>query len=81
MTIEAKAALFIMLGQTAEKTVAQIENIVPNELLLDISRVRLGSHCAGQGAGRHSCIGSDLPLNFHPVAIRVSADVTPFGAG
>jgi hypothetical protein len=23
----------------------------------------------------------DLPLNFHPVAIRVSADVTPFGAG
>ena len=24
---------------------------------------------------------ADLPLNFHPVAIRVSADVTPFGAG
>ncbi|WP_210245503.1 hypothetical protein [Tardiphaga sp. vice304] len=23
----------------------------------------------------------DLPLNFHPVAIRASADVTPFGAG
>jgi hypothetical protein len=23
----------------------------------------------------------DLPLNFHPLAIRVSADVTPFGAG
>jgi hypothetical protein len=23
----------------------------------------------------------DLPLKFHPVAIRVSADVTPFGAG
>jgi hypothetical protein len=22
----------------------------------------------------------DLPLNFHPVAVRVSADVTPFGA-
>jgi hypothetical protein len=25
-------------------------------------------------------IHSDLPLKFHPVAIRVSADVTPFGA-
>jgi hypothetical protein len=24
---------------------------------------------------------SDLPLKFHPTAIRVSADVTPFGAG
>ncbi|MCK1684369.1 hypothetical protein [Bradyrhizobium sp. 145] len=23
---------------------------------------------------------SDLPLKFHPVAVRVSADVTPFGA-
>jgi hypothetical protein len=23
----------------------------------------------------------DLPLKFHPVAIRVSGDVTPFGAG
>jgi NDP-sugar pyrophosphorylase family protein len=22
----------------------------------------------------------DLPLNFHPAAIRASADVTPFGA-
>ena len=26
-------------------------------------------------------IETDLPLKFHPVAIRVSADVTPFGAG
>ncbi len=26
-------------------------------------------------------IPDDLPLKFHPVAIRVSADVTPFGAG
>jgi hypothetical protein len=24
--------------------------------------------------------GRDLPLNFHPAAIRVSADFTPFGA-
>jgi para-nitrobenzyl esterase len=24
--------------------------------------------------------GADLPLNFHPAAIRASADVTPFGA-
>jgi hypothetical protein len=23
---------------------------------------------------------TDLPLNFHPAAIRVSANVTPFGA-
>ena len=22
----------------------------------------------------------DLPLNFHPVAVRASTDVTPFGA-
>ncbi|MGY4411976.1 tetratricopeptide (TPR) repeat protein [Bradyrhizobium sp. LB7.1] len=26
-------------------------------------------------------IGNDLPPKFHPVAIRASADVTPFGAG
>jgi hypothetical protein len=25
--------------------------------------------------------GDDLPLNFHPVAIRASAVDTPFGAG
>ena len=25
-------------------------------------------------------IFSDLPLNFHPAAIRASANVTPFGA-
>ena len=23
---------------------------------------------------------ADLPLNFHPAAVRVSANVTPFGA-
>jgi hypothetical protein len=26
-------------------------------------------------------VASDLPLNYHPVAIRVSAVDTPFGAG
>ena len=26
-------------------------------------------------------INADLPLKFHPVEVRVSADVTPFGAG
>lgn len=25
-------------------------------------------------------VAGDLPLKFHPVAVRVSADVTPFGA-
>jgi hypothetical protein len=25
-------------------------------------------------------IANDLPLKFHPVGVRVSADVTPFGA-
>lgn len=34
MNLEAQAALFIMLGQTAEKTVAQIEDVVPKETLL-----------------------------------------------
>jgi hypothetical protein len=34
MTFEAKAALFLMLGQTADRTVAQIEDIVPKETLL-----------------------------------------------
>jgi hypothetical protein len=32
------------------------------------------------GADRELFGSADLPLNFHPVAIRVSADVTPFGA-
>ena len=26
------------------------------------------------------CDDADLPLNFHPAAIRASANVTPFGA-
>ena len=26
-------------------------------------------------------LATDLPLKFHPEAIRVSADVTPFGVG
>lgn len=34
MKIETKAALFLMLGQTAERTIAQIEEAVPNETLL-----------------------------------------------
>jgi hypothetical protein len=36
---------------------------------------------AGAVAGVVDWISGDLPLNFHPLAIRVSADVTPFGAG
>jgi hypothetical protein len=34
MKIETKAALFLMLGQTAERTVAEIKDVVPNETLL-----------------------------------------------
>lgn len=34
MTLDGKAALFLMLGQAAEKAVAQIEHIVPKETLL-----------------------------------------------
>jgi hypothetical protein len=34
MTIDARAALFIMLGQAAEKSVALVEDIVPKEALL-----------------------------------------------
>jgi hypothetical protein len=34
MTLDSRAALFIMLGQTAAQTVASIENLVPPESLL-----------------------------------------------
>ena len=34
MNIETRAALFLMLGQTAERTIAQTENVVPRETLL-----------------------------------------------
>ena len=34
MTIDARAALFIMLGQAAEKTISLVEDIVPKEELL-----------------------------------------------
>lgn len=34
MNFEARAALFVLLGQTAEKTVARIDDIVPKETLL-----------------------------------------------
>src|SRR4051794_9460129 len=34
MTIDAKAALFLMLGQAAEKTVSKLESVVPKETLL-----------------------------------------------
>jgi hypothetical protein len=34
MTIDAKAALFLMLGQAAEKTVSTLEDVVPKESLL-----------------------------------------------
>ncbi|MGB6078644.1 MAG: Swt1 family HEPN domain-containing protein [Xanthobacteraceae bacterium] len=33
MTVDAKAALFIMLGQAAERTVAKLEDIVPQDSL------------------------------------------------
>jgi hypothetical protein len=33
MKVDAQAALFLMLGQAAEKTVAKIEDIVPKESL------------------------------------------------
>lgn len=34
MTLDSRAALFVMLGQTAERTVGKIENVVPRESLL-----------------------------------------------
>jgi hypothetical protein len=34
MSVDAKAALFVMLGQTAEKTVAGMEDVIPRESLL-----------------------------------------------
>jgi hypothetical protein len=33
-----------------------------------------------QGITRQSSELADLPLNFHPAAVRASANVTPFGA-
>ncbi|MBS0166268.1 MAG: hypothetical protein JSR29_09320 [Nitrospira sp.] len=34
MTFDSRAALFVMLGQTAERTVGKIDNVVPRESLL-----------------------------------------------
>jgi hypothetical protein len=34
MSVDAQAALFLMLGQAAEKTVAKLEQVVPRETLL-----------------------------------------------
>jgi hypothetical protein len=34
MTVDSRAALFLMLGQVAEKTVAKVEDVVPRESLL-----------------------------------------------
>lgn len=34
MTLDSRAALFLMLGQTAEKSVAKLEELVPQETLL-----------------------------------------------
>jgi hypothetical protein len=34
MTVDSTASLFVMLGQTAEKTIAQIEEVVPKDSLL-----------------------------------------------
>ena len=34
MTVDSKAALFLMLGQAAERTISKIENVVPKESLL-----------------------------------------------
>jgi hypothetical protein len=34
MTLDSAASLFVMLGQTAEKTVAKIDSVVPKESLL-----------------------------------------------
>jgi len=31
MTLDSTASLFVMLGQTAEKTVAKIDSVVPKE--------------------------------------------------
>lgn len=34
MTVDARAALFLMLGQAAERTVAKLEQVVPKDVLL-----------------------------------------------
>ncbi|MDA9533158.1 Swt1 family HEPN domain-containing protein [Bradyrhizobium sp. CCBAU 25338] len=34
MTVDSRAALFLMLGQAAERTVSQLEEVVPKEALL-----------------------------------------------
>ena len=34
MTLDSTASLFVLLGQTAEKTVAKIDSVVPKESLL-----------------------------------------------
>lgn len=34
MTIDSKAALFVMLGQTAEHSIAKLDTVAPTESLL-----------------------------------------------
>jgi hypothetical protein len=46
--------------------------------------IRSTAYAIAMKDGRPFGIGglweNDLPLNFHPAAVRVSANVTPFGA-
>ena len=67
-----------------ETTTLYLDRVLLVDPVVSISLTSLNSP-----ASAHLCIwllkGSlrqaDLLLNFHPVAIRVSADVTPFDAG
>jgi hypothetical protein len=43
MSIDATASLFVMLGQTAEKTIAKIDDVVPKETLLLSNEIDLAT--------------------------------------
>ena len=47
---------------------------------LDHAREKIGAWVSDYNHRRPHSSLADLPLNFHPSAIRVSADFTPWGA-
>jgi hypothetical protein len=51
------------------------------ESIKTLRHIALNENKSVHDYARMAGVGGDLPLKFHPVAIRVSADFTPSGAG
>ena len=50
MKVDTTAALFLMLGQAANKTVLAVEDLVPRKVAAFVCVLRLGGFGTGQGA-------------------------------